>query len=302
MQVVECIPNVSEGRHPGRIEAFGASIRQAGAALLDVHADTDHHRSVFTFAGPPSTVERAARALVAAAVARLDLREQAGVHPRMGAVDVVPFVPLAGVSPADCVALARAVAAAIAEEHQLPVYLYGLAATRPSRRALEDIRRGGFEGLAARLALPDGAPDFGPPRPHPTAGATAVGVRGPLVAFNVVLDSDRLDVARDIARAVRAAGGGLPAVKALGLPLASRRLVQVSMNLVDYRMTPPLAAFERVRDEALRRGVRVLESELVGLIPRDALPDQPAARLQWPAFTEAVVLEHQLARHGLLPA
>jgi glutamate formiminotransferase len=299
VSVIECIPNVSEGRDTALIEACRRAIGGAGAALLDVHADPDHNRSVFTLAGGPEPVARAIMALVDVAVAGIDLCRQSGVHPRMGAIDVIPLVPLTGARTADCVALARSVGAAMAERHGLPVFLYAAAATCPARLALENVRRGGFEGLAAQMATPEGAPDFGPRQPHPTAGATAVGVRGPLVAFNVVLDSDRLDIARDIARSVREKNGGLSAVKALGLPLASRGLVQVSMNLVDFRITPPVVAFERVREEAERRRVRVAGSELVGLIPRAALPDQPATRLMWPSFRESVILEHQLEQHGL---
>jgi glutamate formiminotransferase len=224
------------------------------------------------------------------------MRQHAGVHPRIGAVDVVPFVPLEGATMADAVATARAVGAAAAERHGLPVFLYAEAATRPDRYRLEQVRRGQFEGLTRRLADPDGLPDFGPARPHPSAGATAVGARGTLVAFNVNLRSDRLDLARAIARTVRESSGGLPAVKALGVPLAERGVVQVSMNLVDVRITPVARAFDAVATAAARLGLEIAESELVGLVPEAALSDETAKAVRLRDWSRDRYLEERLRR------
>lgn len=269
--LVECVPNVSEGRDRGVVERLAAAIEAAGGVrLMNVHADPDHHRSVFSFLGPPAAVEAAALALAAAVVAAVDLREHRGIHPRLGALDVVPFVPLRGLGLEEAVALARRVGAAIAARHRLPVFLYGAAARSPDRRRLPDARRGGYEGLAARLATPEGRPDEGPARFDPRSGGVLVGAREVLVAFNVWLDSADLAAARAIAAAVRESSGGLPAVQALGLPLASRGVVQVSMNLLDWRATPIPAAWDRVVAEAGRRGVGVARGELVGVAPRAA--------------------------------
>jgi glutamate formiminotransferase len=296
--LIECIPNVSEGRRAEVIDACSDAIRSAGAALLDVHVDPDHHRSVFSFAGEVREVEAAALALVDTALERIDLRAHAGVHPRMGAVDVMPFVPLGAVTLETCAAVARGIGNTVAARHGLPVYLYEAAALDSSRRHLEDVRRGGFEGLSLRMAAPGLAPDFGPRTPHPSAGAIAIGARGPLVAFNVVLDTKDVGVARSIARAVRARDGGLPAVKALGLWLESQGLAQVSLNLVDYRVTPPVVVFDRIVDEARHFGVSVLESELVGLVPRAALPSDPRSRLRLGGPPRVYALEDALARAG----
>jgi glutamate formiminotransferase len=248
-----------------------------GADLVDVHSDPDHHRSVFTFLGPGAAVERAALALARTAVRRIDMRRHRGAHPRVGAVDVVPFVPLRGSSMGDAVAAAHRVGLALAGECGLPVFFYGAAARRPERRDLPGLRRGGFENLAARLALPGAAPDAGPERPHPTAGACIVGARRALIAFNAVLDGADLAVARAIARAVRASSGGLPGVQAMGVWLESRGLAQVSLNLLDYRSTSPRAVAERIAEEAARGGAAVREYELVGCAPADAFREWPAA-------------------------
>ncbi len=301
MAIVECIPNVSEGRRVQVIDACADSIRGTGAALLDVHVDAAHNRSVFTFAGEPSVLRDAALALVSTAVTRIDLRQHTGIHPRLGAVDVVPFVPIADIDMAACAALAVEVAAEAARRHDLPVYLYGEAATRPERRRLEHIRRGQFEGLAARMREPEWQPDFGPSHPHPSAGATVVGARGPLIAYNVNLATSRLDVARRIARTVRESSGGLPCVKALGLPLLDRGIVQVSMNLTDFRRTSMLDVFDAVRRDAERFGVTVLDSEIVGLVPAAALDVASVSQLRLSAFAPRQILERRLAEHGLDP-
>lgn len=295
--MIESIPNVSEGQRPAVLEALTATLRAVpGLRLLDRSADAAHHRAVFTVAGEADTVEAAALALVGAAVSLVDLRTHRGVHPRMGAVDVLPFVPLDGATMADCIELARRAGAAIADRYDLPVYLYEAAATRPERRRLEHVRRGQFEGLAARFTDPAWAPDFGPARPHPTAGAIAIGARQPLIAYNINLDSDRLDIARAIAASIRERDGGLPAVKALGLPLTDRGIVQVSMNLTDFTVTPPAVVFRAVEQAAARAGVRVRESELIGLIPRAALHDTTADALRLTGFRDDQILEERIAR------
>ena len=276
--IVEAVPNVSEGRDAARLARFAAAVRSVpGVTLADVHADPDHHRSVFTFLGPPAAVAAAAQALADVVVAEIDMREHRGIHPRIGALDVLPFVPLRGTTMAEAVALAREAGRALAARHALPVYYYAEAARRPERRAPRELRHGEYEGLAARLASADGAPDDGPARFDPRAGAVLVGARDVLIAYNVWLATGALDAARAIARAVRASNGGLPAVQALGLPLASRGRVQVSMNLLDYRVTPIPVVFDRVRDEAERRGVAVERAELVGLAPRMAFAGRDPA-------------------------
>jgi glutamate formiminotransferase / 5-formyltetrahydrofolate cyclo-ligase len=294
MALIECVPNVSEGQRPEVVARCADAVRAGGAALLDVHVDAAHNRSVFTFAGRPDRVQTSTLALFDAALAAIDLRQHRGVHPRLGAIDVVPFVPLQGATMAECVALAREVAATVADRHGLPVYLYEEAAREPSRRRLEDIRRGQFEGLAEKLRQPGWAPDFGPAAPHPSAGAAVIGARHPLIAFNVNLATDRLDIAKAIAAAVRERSGGLPAVKALGLPLAERGIVQVSMNLTNFRETSIAEVFDAVAREAARHGVTVLASELVGLVPAEALAAAGAARVHLPDFSARMLIEHHL--------
>ncbi|HEX9670894.1 MAG TPA: glutamate formimidoyltransferase, partial [Thermoanaerobaculia bacterium] len=273
MPWLECVPNVSEGRRPETVAALArAAASPAGVALLDVSSDPDHNRTVLTLAGEPGPLHAALLALYETALGEIDLTLQRGVHPRIGAVDVVPFVPLAGAEMADAVAAALRLAEAVAVRFDLPVYLYEEAARRPERRRLPDLRRGGFEGLPARLADPAWAPDFGPPRPHPTAGGTIVGARPFLIAFNVVLETDDPTVARRIAARVRErTAGGLPAVRAIGVYLESRRRAQVSMNLLDFRRTSLAAALARVRREAEALGTGIVGSEIVGLVPEAAV-------------------------------
>jgi glutamate formiminotransferase len=289
---------VSEGRDRARIEGFATDVRSvAGVRLMNVHADPDHHRSVFSFLGPPAAVQEAALALAGAVLEALDLRGHGGAHPRLGALDVVPFVPLRGLSMADAVALARQVGRTIADRHGLPVYYYGHAATRATRRRLADARGRGYEALPARLRAGD-APDDGPARFDPRAGAVLVGAREPLVAFNVWLAGDHPEAARAIAHAVRESTGGLPAVQALGIRLASRGLAQVSMNLLDYRRTPIPAAFDRVREEAARRGIGVDRGELVGVAPRDAFAGRSPESVGLAGFTPDLLLESHLDSPG----
>jgi glutamate formiminotransferase / 5-formyltetrahydrofolate cyclo-ligase len=255
MGLVECVPNLSEGRRSEVIAECAEAVRQAGVSLLDVHSDAAHNRSVLTFAGEPDAVAQAVIALFARAIDRIDLRRHTGVHPRIGAVDVTPFVPLGATTMATCVDLARRVGAEVAKRFDLPVFLYEEAASRPDRVNLADIRRGQFEGLGARLQDPDWVPDFGPVTPHPSAGAAVIGARRALIAFNVNLATDRIDVARAIARAIRESSGGLPSVKALGVPLSGRDQVQITMNLTDFRRTPLHEVYSRVLTLARDQGV-----------------------------------------------
>jgi glutamate formiminotransferase len=295
--IVECVPNVSEGRDQARLARVAAAVRATpGVTLADVHADPDHHRSVFTFLGEPATVAAGAVALADAVLAEIDMREHRGIHPRIGALDVLPFVPLSDTPMSVAVSLAHAVGATLATRHALPVYYYGEAARRPERRALRELRHGEYEGLAARLGREEGRPDDGPARFDPRRGAVLVGARGVLVAYNVWLASDDLAAARAIAREVRASGGGLPAVQALGLPLASRGRVQVSMNLLDHRVTPIPAAYDRVAQAAARRGIAIERAELVGLAPRAAFAGRAPASVGLPEFTSAQELDAHLAR------
>jgi glutamate formiminotransferase len=239
-------------------------------------------------------MKAAAIALFERALDSIDLRLHSGAHPRLGAVDVVPFIPIADVTMADCVALARETAADVASRFDLPVFLYDEAATSEARRNLTDIRRGEFEGLSAKLADPAWRPDFGPATPHPSAGATVIGARMPLIAFNVNLDTDRLDIAKQIAAAVRFSSGGLPAVKALGIPVVERGIVQVSMNLTNYQRTSIATAFAAVKAEADRRGIGVLESEIVGLVPAGAITWENPTELLLTTFRDDQVLEKRL--------
>jgi glutamate formiminotransferase len=294
MAVVECIPNISEGRRTDVLERCAESIRRAGVRLLDVKPDASHNRTVFTFAGAPDAVLAAVYALYEQVVPAIDLRHHSGEHPRMGAVDVVPFVPISGVTMTDCVGLARTAGAEIARRFGVPVFLYEEAASAPGRRNLEDIRRGEFEGLAAKMRQDDWHADFGPEAPHVSAGASVVGARMPLIAYNINLATDRVDVAKKIATAVRHSSGGLRFVKAMGIELGDRKIVQVSMNLTNYEKTPVFRVFELVKREAARYGVAVLESELVGLIPAAALTASAAWYLQLDNFKDDQILENKL--------
>jgi glutamate formiminotransferase len=293
--IIECVPNISEGRRPDVVARIVEAVRRVpGARLLDFSSDASHNRSVITMAGDPGPLKAAVLALFDAAVGLIDLRTHTGEHPRMGAVDVVPFVPIEGVTMDDCVALAKDTARSVAERFALPVYLYEEASVNPLRKNLEDIRRGEFEGLAAKMATADWGPDYGPSTPHPTAGATVIGARMPLIAYNINLTTDRIDVAKKIAAAVRFSSGGFRYVKAMGVTLADRGIVQVSMNLTNYEKTPILRVFEAVKREAEKYGVNVLESEIVGLVPAAALIDAAEATLQLTAFKRNQVLETRL--------
>lgn len=298
----ESVPNVSEGRRPGVIDRLSRAVcRATDAVLLDVSSDADHNRTVLTLAGTADGLVEALLGLYDEALRHLDLRRHEGVHPRLGTVDVVPFVPLAGATMGDAIALARRLGETVAERFALPVFYYEHAATHPERRDLAALRRGGSARLAEALATAALVPDAGPRSLHPQAGATVIGARGFLVAFNVVLASNDLRLARRIARTIRESAGGLPGVKAIGLRLRRRGRVQVSMNLVDPLRTPPLTAFERVRDLARHHGVAVLGSEIVGLVPEACLPADPD-RLSLEAFGPELVLENRLRSRGLAEA
>ena len=295
MAIIESIPNVSEGRRPEVIARFADAIRHTpGVTLLDSSSDASHNRSVFTLIGDAPALKAAILALFEAAVPAIDMRTHQGEHPRVGAVDVVPFVPIEGATMADCVALAKDVAATIAERFALPIYLYEDAASSPSRRNLEDIRRGEFEGLATKMQSPEWKPDFGPAQPHESAGASVIGARMPLIAYNINLNTDRLDVAKKIASAIRHSSGGLRYVKAMGVMLEDRQLAQVSMNLTNYEKTPIFRVFDMVKREAARYGVGILESEIVGLIPSAALMGTAEFYLQIAGFKPTQVLENKL--------
>ena len=295
MAIIECIPNVSEGRRPEVVEALLQAMRAVtDVRLLDASSDPAHNRSVYTLAGDGESVKAADLGLVGAAVERIALPTHRGEHPRLGAVDVVPFVPIEGVTMAECVTLAKDIAAEVAARFAVPVFLYEEAASSPARRNLEDIRRGEFEGLAAKMASPDWAPDFGPSQPHPTVGAIVMGARMPLIAFNINLATDRLDVAKKIASAIRHSSGGFRFVKAMGIALADRGIVQVSINLTNHEQTPMHRVFDAVRVEAQRYGVAVLESEIIGLTPQAALVSAAEHYLQLARFSTNQMLENRL--------
>jgi len=291
--LVQCIPNFSEGRRPEVIDAIVQAITAVpGVMLLDRHSDADHNRSVVTYAGPPQAVSEAAFAAIRRASELIDLDQHHGEHPRIGATDVVPFVPLSGCTLEECVALARALGERVAGELGIPVYYYEAAATRPERKNLETLRRGQYEGLKAEIETDvSRAPDVGPRRLG-TAGATVIGARAPLIAYNVYLTTDDVSVAKKIAAAVRQSSGGLPCVKALGMDVEGR--AQVSMNLTDFTRTSVARAVETVRKEAARHGVAIHHTELVGLIPQAALLDAALSYLQLEGFHPEQVLESRL--------
>ena len=272
--LVESVPNVSEGRRLDVVDRLAAEIESVdGVWLLDRTSDASHHRSVFTLAGEHGPVQDALERLVAAAVELIDLNRHQGEHPRIGAVDVVPFVPLAGTSLADCVELARGFGARVAERFDIPVYLYADAATRAERVRLADVRRGGYEGLRDEIGQQGRTPDFGPARTHPTFGALAVGARPFLIAYNINLASDDVELAKRIARRIRESGGGLPRVQGNGFWIDELGLAQVSMNVLDFTVTPLWRVWETVREVAAEDGVELAASELIGLAPTDALLD-----------------------------
>jgi glutamate formiminotransferase / formiminotetrahydrofolate cyclodeaminase len=295
-RIVECVPNFSEGRNQTTVRALVQAVESVPRVwLLDQTMDRDHHRSVLSFAGEPDAVVEAAFRAIRMATDLIDLRKHKGVHPRVGATDVVPFVPLRGATMQDCISLAKRLGQRVGTELEIPVFLYEQAALHRDHATLESVRRGGLQGLAFRMASdPDWMPDCGPSQLHKTAGAVAIGARPPLIAFNVNLHSTDLALARSIAKDIRQSNGGLPHLKAIGVELASRQMVQVAMNLTDYIITPLYVAFEAVRARAAEKGVAVAGSEVIGLVPQAALIHAAGHSLALEQFDSTQVLEARL--------
>ncbi len=294
-KIMECVPNFSEGRDGEKIEKIVNCFRnKENVKLLDYSSDTDHNRTVVTVVGEPQPLAKAVLEAVGVAKEIIDLTKHKGQHPRMGAADVVPFIPIKNTTVAEAVELSKQVAAKMWEDYQIPVFLYESSASSPDRTNLADIRKGEFEGMGEKMKKPQWKPDFGGNAPHPTAGVTAVGCRMPLVAFNVNLDTPDLSVATKIGKRVRFIGGGLRFVKAMGVMLEERKIAQVSMNLTDYTKTPVYAALEMVRMEAKRYGVSVVGSEVIGLVPQQALIDCAEYYLQIEDFKSNQILENNL--------
>jgi glutamate formiminotransferase len=294
-RIVECVPNFSEGRNNEIIEKIVEEVRKVkGAKLLDYSSDADHNRSVVTFAGEIEAVEEAVFNLAKKASELIDMRNHTGGHPRMGATDVIPFIPIKDITTAECVEISRRVAKRIGEELSIPVYLYEDSASCPARKNLSDIRKGQYEGFFEKIKEEEWKPDFGPQEMNAKSGCTAVGARFPLVAFNVNLGTDNLDIATKIGKTVRFIGGGLRFVKAMGVKLEDRNIVQVSMNLVNYEKTAVYRAYEMVKMEAKRYGVPVIGSEVIGLVPMKALIDTAEYYLQIENFSMDQVLENRV--------
>ncbi len=293
--VIECVPNFSEGADASLVEEIAGAVRAApGVRVLNLSSDPAHNRSVLTFVGDADSVRAGVLALFEAAVPRIDLTRHRGEHPRMGAVDVVPLIPIRNATVQDCVALSRSIAEEVASRFAIPVYLYEDSASTEARRNLAEVRKGEFEGFAAKMEKPEWRPDFGPPAPHPTAGAVAIGARAPLIAYNINLGTKDLAVADRIAKAIRHIGGGFRYVKAMGVELADRGIVQVSINMTNFRKTPLHRVFECVKSEAERHGVAIVGSEIVGLTPADALFMAAEHYLRLEGFSSEQVLETQL--------
>lgn len=294
--VIESVPNFSEGQRGEVISAIVNRVKEVpGTKVLDISSDPDHNRSVLTMIGDQDSLKGAILGLFEKAVELIDLTKHQGEHPRMGAVDVVPFVPIKGVTMDDCISLSKELGEEIAEKFNIPVYFYEESATREERRNLAYIRKGQFEGFFEKIKLPEWQPDCGSAEVHPTAGVVAVGAREFLIAYNVNLGTDNLEVASNIAKAVRHISGGLRYVKALGMTMEERKLVQVSMNLVNYKKTPIYRVFELIRAEARRYGVPIVGSEIVGLVPNDALLGAAEYYLQIENFSPSQVIENRLA-------
>ena len=294
-KIVECVPNFSEGRDSGKIEKIASSFRgRKGVKLLDIQKDGDHNRSVITIVGEPEPLKEALIAAVGKAIDLIDMRSQKGQHPRMGAVDVIPFIPIKNVVMDDAIALSKETAKAVWETYKLPVFLYEASATSPDRENLANVRKGQFEGMPAKLKLPGWKPDFGERKIHPTAGVVAIGARMPLVAFNVNLDTNNIEIANAIAKTVRHISGGLRYCKAMGVELKGRGITQVSMNMTDFTKTPLYRAFELVRIEAKRYGINVVGSEIVGLVPMGAIVDTAGYYMGLEDFSTEQVLEARI--------
>ncbi|UCG91221.1 MAG: glutamate formimidoyltransferase [candidate division WOR-3 bacterium] len=298
-KIVECIPNFSEGRDKSKIEQIVAAIQSEGVELLDQEMDADHNRAVVTFVGEPDDVLEAAFQGIKKASELIDLTKHKGEHPRMGATDVIPFVPISNVTTRECVELAKRLGKRVAEELNIPVYLYEAAATRPDRENLATIRKGEFEGLREEIETnPDRRPDYGEPKIHPTAGATVIGARFPLIAFNINLNTPDVSIAQKIAKAIRFGSGGYRFVKSLGFLLKKENIAQVSINMTNYTKSPLYRVFDTAKREAERYGVTIRESEIVGLVPEKALIDTAIYYLQLDRFDEAQILEYKLRGKG----
>ncbi|MBR5250392.1 MAG: glutamate formimidoyltransferase [Clostridia bacterium] len=294
-KLMECVPNFSEGRNQQTLEKIADCFRgKTGVKLLDYTFDADHNRSVFTVVGEPDHLAEAVINAVGVAQQNIDLTKHQGEHPRMGATDVVPFIPINNVTEQDAIELSKYVGKELWTRYGIPVYLYEKSATQPNRQNLADVRRGQFEGMVEKMQKPEWKCDFGEDKPHPTAGVTAVGCRPFLVAFNVNLDTSDVEIASKIAKKVRFVGGGLRFVKALGIMLEGRNIAQVSMNLTDFTKTPIYSALEMVRMEAKRYGVNVIGTEIIGLVPQQALLDSVEYYLQVENFSSKQVLENNL--------
>jgi len=294
-KLVECVPNVSEGRRKNIIEALRDEIISVkGIKLLDYSSDFDHNRSVFTFVGSPEKVLEAAYKLAAKSLELINLNKHKGEHPRIGAIDVIPFVPIKDVTMNECVLLAMGLGRRLGKNLNLPVYLYEEAASAPYRRNLSDIRRGEFEGLNEKMKNSEWKPDFGPNKPHLTGGTTVIGARAPLIAFNVNLNTKDVSIVKMIAKAIREKDYGFPKVKALGLELKDKGLTQVSMNLTNYKVTPVYKVFDRMVELAKENGVEVVESELIGLIPIDAISQIISHYIKLPDFKSDRILEYKI--------
>lgn len=294
-KIVECVPNFSEGRDAAKAEKIVESFRKKeGVKLLNYEMDKDHNRMVITAVGEPDILANAVVDAVGIAIELIDMRQHKGQHPRMGAVDVIPFIPVKNITMDDAILLSKKVAKTVWERYRLPVYLYEASTDNPLRKNLADIRRGQFEGMSEKIKLPDWKPDFGEAYIHPTAGVVAIGARMPLIAFNINLDTDNIMIANNIAKAVRHSNGGLRYCKAIGIELRERNITQVSMNLTDYTRTPLYRVVELVRIEAKRYGVNIVGSEIVGLVPMEALVDAATYYMGLENFTIKKVLESHL--------
>ncbi len=294
-KIIECVPNFSEGRDLEKIDKIVAPFRgKVGVKLLDYSNDEDHNRLVVTLVGEPEPLRDAVIEAIGVAVSLIDLNHHAGQHPRMGAVDVVPFIPIRNTTMDEAVALSREVAARVAEFYCLPVFLYEKSATAPHRENLAAIRKGEFEGMAEKIKLPEWTPDFGPSERHPTAGTVAIGARMPLIAYNINLGTHCLEIANRIARSIRHINGGLRYVKAMGVELKDRNLTQVSINMTDYTRTSLYRVFELVRIEARRYGIPIVGSEIIGLVPMEALVDTASYYLGLENFSMQQVLETRI--------
>lgn len=293
-EIIECVPNISEGRRKEVIEEVIKNLRSTGVKILDYSSDPDHNRSVITFVGNRETVKKGALQVARDAVRLIDLTKHHGTHPRMGAVDVIPFIPIKNITMKDCIEISKEVGKQIAEELGVPVYLYAESATTQERKKLPNIRKGEFEGFFEKIKEPEWAPDFGERKVHPTAGVTAVGAREFLIAYNINLATTDLNIAKKIARSIRESSGGLQYIQAKGMELKDKGCVQVSMNILNYKKAPLYRVFEIVKMEAARYGVNILESELIGLMPMKAALDSLAFYMQFPKLSTDQIVETKI--------